>query len=93
MSLNVGLRPARRGGPRVELESIQLPLKNDLVPRNGDELKMEREVRVIHAYGLGLVRFVIALTTRMAENNILSPAGYQGSWGVAREVADILLRI
>ena len=36
LSLNVGLRPARRGGPRVELETIQLPLKSELVPHYGD---------------------------------------------------------
>ncbi|KAL5518788.1 hypothetical protein ACEPAH_471 [Sanghuangporus vaninii] len=74
LSLNVGLRPARRGGPRVELETIQLPLKNDLVPHYGDGSRTEREVKVIHAYGLG-------------------PAGYQGSWGVAGEVADIFSSI
>ncbi|OCB85621.1 FAD dependent oxidoreductase [Sanghuangporus baumii] len=57
LSLNVGLRPARRGGPRVELETIQLPLKNDLVPHYRDGLRTEREVQVIHAYGLGYGHF------------------------------------
>lgn len=74
LSLNVGFRPARRGGPRVELENVQLPLANELVPHYVAETRVQRELKVIHAYGLG-------------------PAGYQDSWGVAAEVADILSRI
>lgn len=52
LSLNVGLRPARKGGARVEKELVQLPLKNRLVPDYGAE-RVERELTVIHAYGLG----------------------------------------
>ncbi|KAI5120841.1 hypothetical protein M0805_007028 [Coniferiporia weirii] len=73
LSHNVGLRPSRKGGPRVELESMQLPLTNPLVPRY-EEKRPQRKLKVIHAYGLG-------------------PAGYQESWGVAEEVANILSRI
>lgn len=47
---NVGLRPSRRGGPRLEVESLTSGRK------------------VVHAYGNG-------------------PGGYQGSWGIASEVA------
>lgn len=50
---NVGLRPSRRGGPRLEAESLS------------------RGRRVIHAYGNG-------------------PGGYQGSWGIADEVASLV---
>jgi len=53
LSHNVGLRPARRGGPRVEVEIIQLPLANDLVPCNGIETRPKRSLKVIHAYGFG----------------------------------------
>ncbi|KAL7413857.1 FAD dependent oxidoreductase [Mrakia frigida] len=41
ISSNVGLRPARRGGPRMELEEIK-------VEKGG-----ERTVGVVHAYGIG----------------------------------------
>jgi len=53
ISHNVGLRPARKGGPRVEIETVQLPLANELVPYNGDAPRVKRELTVIHAYGLG----------------------------------------
>ncbi|KAH8120036.1 FAD dependent oxidoreductase [Phellopilus nigrolimitatus] len=53
ISHNVGLRPSRRGGPRVELESVQLPLENELVPHNGEDTTPKRKLKVIHAYGLG----------------------------------------
>lgn len=52
ISHNVGLRPAREGGARVELEE-----KNGLM--------------VVHSYGIG-------------------PAGYQASFGIAKEVADLV---
>ena len=53
LSHNVGLRPSRRGGARVELEEIGLPLKNPLIPFYGQESRPERKLKVIHAYGLG----------------------------------------
>lgn len=66
---NVGLRPAREEGPRVELERIVLPLQSthDLVPWNGSPASScdrEQAMPVVHAYGFG-------------------PAGYQRSWGAA----------
>ncbi|KAF7794849.1 hypothetical protein EIP86_005991 [Pleurotus ostreatoroseus] len=64
---NVGLRPARRGGPRIEAQWYKLPLKTEFLPTPQGE---EHDFPVIHAYGFG-------------------PAGYQGSWGAAEEVADI----
>ncbi|KAI0785359.1 FAD dependent oxidoreductase [Irpex lacteus] len=70
ISHNVGLRPARRGGPRIEAEVFKLPLQTELLTKpHGPQT--EREVLVVHAYGFGA-------------------AGYQGSWGAAEEVADIL---
>lgn len=53
ISHNVGLRPARRGGPRVEIENMQLPLSNELVPCQDDDSRKKRELKVIHAYGFG----------------------------------------
>jgi len=53
LSHNVGLRPARRGGPRVEVEVVKLPLPNDLVPCNGTGNRPSRELKIVHAYGFG----------------------------------------
>lgn len=47
---NVGLRPGRRGGPRIEAQRYRLPLKTDLLPTPEGE---EHDFLVIHAYGFG----------------------------------------
>ncbi|KAI6031437.1 hypothetical protein BKA83DRAFT_4200341 [Pisolithus microcarpus] len=52
---NVGLRPAREGGPRVEAEIVQFPLRGEndvLIPWNTTSLE-EGKMRVVHAYGFG----------------------------------------
>lgn len=52
---NVGLRPAREGGPRLEAEIVQFPLRGEnhnLVPWNSTSLE-EGRMRVVHAYGFG----------------------------------------
>jgi hypothetical protein len=50
---NVGLRPAREGGPRVEVERIALPLQStrDLVPWNANG--EQGSIVIVHAYGFG----------------------------------------
>lgn len=53
LSHNVGLRPARKTGPRVEIEIVSLPLEGDLVPISKSEPRMRLDLRVIHAYGFG----------------------------------------
>lgn len=50
---NVGLRPAREGGPRVEVEIITLPLAGELVPRVISKSTSQRKLKVVHAYGFG----------------------------------------
>ncbi|KAJ8593248.1 FAD dependent oxidoreductase [Rhizopogon salebrosus TDB-379] len=71
----VGLRPDRKGGPRVEAERISLPLTRSggslapYVSRNAEE--EPQELTIIHAYGMGA-------------------GGYQRSWGVAFEVLSLL---
>ena len=57
LSLNVGLRPSRHGGARVEKEVVHLPLKRSLVPYYGVSFneRAEGDLTVIHAYGLGCV--------------------------------------
>ena len=51
VSHNVGLRPARRGGARVEIERVALPLQDEMVP--GTAPRPSRMLKVIHAYGFG----------------------------------------
>jgi len=56
LSHNVCLRPERKGGPRVELERITLPLMRSdglavYVSENAEE--EQQELSVIHAYGMG----------------------------------------
>ncbi|GAA5865820.1 hypothetical protein JCM3774_003109 [Rhodotorula dairenensis] len=74
---NVGLRPARRGGPRVELERVTLPpmrgesvLALGTAGRDGTT-RRRRDVPVVHAYGF-------------------SSAGYQQGWGAALDVRDLV---
>ncbi|PSR71073.1 hypothetical protein PHLCEN_2v13042 [Hermanssonia centrifuga] len=49
---NVGLRPARRGGARIEAEWFKMPLKSEFLP-SPDPLEKEHDFLVIHAYGFG----------------------------------------
>ncbi|KAG2076966.1 FAD dependent oxidoreductase [Suillus decipiens] len=72
----VGLRPERKGGPRVELEQIALPLQSTdgLIPWNGSptsDRDGEQSMLVVHAYGFG-------------------PGGFQRSWGAAEEVLELV---
>lgn len=53
ISHNVGLRPAREGGPRVEVEIIPVPLIGDLVSRFEAKPIKKSALRVVHAYGFG----------------------------------------
>ncbi|KAI0673753.1 nucleotide-binding domain-containing protein [Trametes maxima] len=51
---NVGLRPARRGGPRVEAELVDVPLKSALLVQSEETLGSQQgSVLVVHAYGFG----------------------------------------
>lgn len=52
---NVGLRPAREGGPRVEAEFIDVPSKDHLIPTSeSSDAPADTKTRlVVHAYGFG----------------------------------------
>jgi hypothetical protein len=50
-SHNVGLRPAREGGPRVEVEIVDGPSKDALIPNLSDASTDRKTSLVIHAYG------------------------------------------
>ena len=51
---NVGLRPAREGGPRVEAQFVYVPSKDVLIPRLSDVASTDKRTRlVVHAYGFG----------------------------------------
>ena len=52
-SHNVGLRPARKGGPRVEAQFVDLPSEDALVPRLSETSRKTRSILVVHAYGFG----------------------------------------
>ncbi|OCF77706.1 D-amino-acid oxidase [Kwoniella mangroviensis CBS 8886] len=74
VSHNVGLRPAREGGLRCELEHrfIGDNENNDaLLPAKGKGKGGKRKVGVVHAYGIG-------------------GAGYQSSLGIAKEVSGLV---
>jgi len=50
---NVGLRPAREGGPRVEVQFVAAPNKDALVPKPPDSSSDTKTSLVVHAYGFG----------------------------------------
>jgi hypothetical protein len=50
---NVGLRPAREGGPRVEAQFIDVPSKDDLIPKLPAASAETKTRLVVHAYGFG----------------------------------------
>lgn len=58
---NVGLRPAREGGTRLEIEMLE----------SDKEYEQGAMHPVVHAYGIG-------------------PAGFQCSWGMARDVLNLV---
>ena len=54
---NVGLRPARKGGPRVESEWLDIPCKTEWITAVEDSASAAAtgKVLVVHAYGFGCV--------------------------------------
>ncbi|KAM5535827.1 hypothetical protein V8D89_010445 [Ganoderma adspersum] len=52
---NVGLRPARKGGPRVEAEWLEIPCKTEWITTGEDSASAAAtgKVLVVHAYGFG----------------------------------------
>ena len=50
---NVGLRPAREGGPRVEAQFVNVPGTDDLIPKPSDISADSATRLVVHAYGFG----------------------------------------
>ncbi|KAH9964273.1 FAD dependent oxidoreductase [Russula dissimulans] len=53
LSHNVGLRPAREGGPRVEAQFVDIPSKDLLVPELLGAPTDSKTILVVHAYGFG----------------------------------------
>lgn len=82
----VGLRPAREGGARVEAEVVKFPLRSthNLVP--WDPVGLEGgSMKVVHAYGFGWVS-CCNINATTADSFRCSAGGYQASWGVAADV-------
>lgn len=51
---NVGLRPARKGGPRVEAEWLGIPCETEwITAKQGAAASATGKVLVVHAYGFG----------------------------------------
>jgi D-amino-acid oxidase len=50
---NVGLRPVREGGPRVEAQFIAVPSQDPLVPKPLEASADTKTTLVVHAYGFG----------------------------------------
>ena len=50
---NVGLRPGREGGPRVEAQFIHLPSEDALIPKLSETSGKTKTMLVVHAYGFG----------------------------------------
>lgn len=82
LSVGMGLRPSRKGGPRLELDAngitpalVYRANGNDNGHGNGDgatsPVALPSQIPVVHAYGFG-------------------KTGFQVSWGVAREVAGLV---
>lgn len=97
LSYNVGLRPAREGGPRVEREVMNFPLSGKSGIMEG------RKQVVVHAYGFGCVSvlvllpfrqrleiYVVWLLTQVVDFFLCRPAGYQQCWGAAGEAARLV---
>lgn len=89
---NVGLRPAREGGPRVEVEVVEFPMKGLLRPKpDGLRDMAEKKLAVVHAYGFGCViplPWMSRSLIRMPHGS--RPAGYQQSWGGAEEAVRLI---
>ena len=50
---NVGLRPAREGGPRVEAQFVDVPSTDPLIPKLSDASADTKTRLIVHAYGFG----------------------------------------
>lgn len=62
IKVNVGLRPARKGGARLERETITVPLQPQAYKPLGSNVTADlkpRQVDVIHAYGIGPAGFQV----------------------------------
>lgn len=83
----VGLRPGREGGARVEAEVVKFPLSSthNLVP--WDPVGLEGgSMRVVHAYGFGWEPCFDIKEITADTSFPCSGGGYQASWGVAEDV-------
>ena len=50
---NVGLRPGREGGPRVEVQFVVAPSKDTVAPKLSEASADTKTTLVVHAYGFG----------------------------------------
>ena len=74
ISHNVGLRPAREGGPRIELEKINLPFASEHMYGVKGGITEEKEFPVIHIYGFGYVLLYMS-NTQQCKTDLLFSEG------------------
>jgi hypothetical protein len=63
IKVNVGLRPSRKNGPRLEKETITVPFeRKPFVPAGSNITRSlkKREVVVVHVYGIGSTGFQVS---------------------------------
>lgn len=62
--VNIGLRPARKGGARLERETITVPLEPHKLSESNTNAELKsRQVDVVHAYGTGPAGFQVRRQT------------------------------
>jgi hypothetical protein len=91
--VNLGLRPARKGGARLERETITVPLERQPYKPSGSNISAglkPRRVDVIHAYGIGPAGFQVCYqqghTAEMKVGLLNRQPQPQASWGMAEDV-------
>lgn len=100
---NVGLRPSRRGGPRLEKETVPIPVGKGIRPANpscaSDD--MGQSGVVVHAYGIGGAGYQVSgppQNTHTHTNPVLERREdttnplvcFQSSWGMAQDVLKLV---
>ncbi|KPV76929.1 uncharacterized protein RHOBADRAFT_24783 [Rhodotorula graminis WP1] len=88
---NVGLRPARTGGPRVEVGKLTLPLVRSTEPGTALALGTARPAPAgASSEAVGAPSEAVKREVTLVHAYGFSSAGYQQSWGVAQDVLGLV---
>lgn len=85
IKVNVGLRPARKGGARLERETITVPFRPQAYKPLGSNVTADlkpRQVDVIHAYGIGGMGFQVGQCATVLFSGVLTEVNFSpaGGW-------------